>query len=664
MQFMKPLLVIGLAFGLNLLSFAQNAKNITITPEHPVQGENIQINYRPANGIGPDEQVKAVIYQFCSYQWTADDLQLKQENGNWTSTYKLPEDCGLFALKFIGDSISDTDKSGYGYVWFVLDANGQNAKGAYAGWGLMRTPNSGCIIPDYFDLSKSAISDTATYYWINQEITFHNKEAATAFAYEYCRSLKKSGMLDAGTKITRCLNYLQTNPTEKNLLSAEAIYRSLLENNEKADSIRQINMAKNPSGSLNRLTAYRKAILERDMDIRNNLLKKFLSDFPEKPEDNAFNSENVISYDNIYLSLLIPEIFKKNYNALYEYLPKFSLGGLINVYYKIIDIPHSRKDLSDDFLYPYAKSLVDQILKEKNDKPDQYQFLSPNEWDLEFDRMVSRNVLISYVSLLRNSGHPDEALQFAMHTEKILNYTVADLNDDVCHLLLEAGKQEELHEVLLKSMYNNQVSPSMIELLKQAYIGKNGSETGFTAYMESLKKPELQNKASERILKDKREGKMPEWEMTDATGKKISSKDLLGKNYVLDFWASWCVPCKASFPGMKLAVERYQNDPDVAFFFVDTEEQSDKYKEMAIQYIAGNNFPFHILFDNKAEGGKVNDEVFSRICKAFTISGIPQKIFVDKNGNVRFISVGYKGSPSELSDDISIMVEETKKAGK
>ena len=662
MKLVKTAILASLVCGLNLISLAQSPANISVIPEKPVQGEHVQINYEPANGIGANENIKGIIYLFENYQWRTDDLSLKKAGTHWASEYKLPEDCGFFALKFVGDSISDTNNQTYGYVWFVQSKSGGFGAGAYAAWGLMRSPGYGYTIPDYFDLSKSGISDSVTFFWLNQEISYHQKKAAPVLAFEYAKSLKKSEMADGPEKIQRCLNYLFNNPTEKNLLTAESIYRSILEDPAKADSVRQINVRKFPSGAINRLAAYRKAFSERDMDTRFKLLADFLKQYPQKPEDDQFNQENMISYDNIYLNFLLLEISRNNYDAVYEYVPKFSLTDLMTVYYKAIEVPHKRKDKTDEFLYPYAKYIIDRIQTLKGQKPDRYRFLSPGEWLQEFERIMAGSIWVDHTNLLRNSGHNSEAMDFALRAQKTLDYTVADLNDDLCHLFQEAGKTEEMNDVLRKSMYNNQVSPYMIDLMKQAYVRKNGSETGFNAYLESLKKPELQRTISERILKDKREGKMPEWEMTDASGKKISSNDLLGKTYVLDFWASWCVPCKASFPGMKLAVERYQDDPDVAFFFVDTEEQSARYKEMANKYIADNNFPFHILFDNKPEGGKANDEIFSLICKEFRISGIPQKIFVDRNGNVRFISVGYKGSPSELSDDISIMVEETKKA--
>ena len=113
---------------------------------------------------------------------------------------------------------------------------------------------------------------------------------------------------------------------------------------------------------------------------------------------------------------------------------------------------------------------------------------------------------------------------------------------------------------------------------------------------------------------------------------------------------------------MKLAVEKYKNDPNVLFYFVDTEERGADYKSEVKKYIKDNNYPFNVLFDNKAEGAKATGEVFDRIAKTFTISGIPQKLFVDKKGNLRFISVGFNGSATALADDIENMVELTKNA--
>src|ERR1700748_85368 len=64
----------------------------------------------------------------------------------------------------------------------------------------------------------------------------------------------------------------------------------------------------------------------------------------------------------------------------------------------------------------------------------------------------------------------------------------------------------------------------------------------------------------------------PDFKLKDIDGKEISLASLNGKIVIVDFWATWCGPCKASFPGMQLAVNNFKNDKDVVFLFIDTRQ--------------------------------------------------------------------------------------------
>src|ERR1700749_3607746 len=66
--------------------------------------------------------------------------------------------------------------------------------------------------------------------------------------------------------------------------------------------------------------------------------------------------------------------------------------------------------------------------------------------------------------------------------------------------------------------------------------------------------------------------KAPNFILKDINGKTVSLADYKGKVLILDFWATWCVPCRNSFPAVKMAVEKYKNDPDVKILFSDTRE--------------------------------------------------------------------------------------------
>lgn len=656
------LLHLSLAMGLSLSAFGQqDPKNVVLNPKNPLPGQKLEVTYNAKeSSLGDSKDVKGVVYMFCNYEWVTKDLDLRfGAGGTWKGLLDVPSDCGFLAFKFKShDKVDNNDNKAY--AWMLQKADHSFMPGAYAAWGLMRSPEYGYSIPCYSEQDKSAVSDTVTYYWLNQEIT-RSPVSSAPMAVPLAQSLKKAHINGAEQRLKRIIAFLLKNETEENMLKASYIYRNLLELKQPADSLTELMITRYPKGSIARLNAYRAAVNnQKSMELMKQALIQFVKDFPESPADRKFNEDNRIAYSNVYQTIIIVDVVNKNYSSLKTYLQQLPIDASMNLFYKVIQIFHDRKDIPDQDLYPHAKLLVDHIENIKEIKPSYYYYLSPNEWKEEWDSLFAKNILITYVDILKNVGKNEEALSYAQLAQQVLQYTKADLNSNMVTLLNNKGDKKLLRDVLLKSLYNNQITPLMLDFLKRDYIAEHKSEAGFDAFLKLHKNPALAVNESQSLVESKREGVMPAWSMMDADGKLIDSKALKGKTYVLDFWASWCVPCKASFPGMKLAVEKYKNDPNVQFFFVDTEERSVNYKEAAKKYIKDNNYPFHILFDNKLKGKEINDEVFSRIAKAFTISGIPQKIFVDKNGNVQFISVGYKGSPSELADEISGMVERTK----
>ncbi|WP_188151521.1 TlpA disulfide reductase family protein [Teredinibacter waterburyi] len=101
--------------------------------------------------------------------------------------------------------------------------------------------------------------------------------------------------------------------------------------------------------------------------------------------------------------------------------------------------------------------------------------------------------------------------------------------------------------------------------------------------------------------------------------------DLKGKVVYLDFWASWCTPCRKSFPWMNSMVSRYGKDG-----FVVITVNVDKEPELAQQFLKDVPADFAVVFD--PEGN---------IAKQYDILGMPSSFLIDRSGKIRIAHTGF-----------------------
>lgn len=139
----------------------------------------------------------------------------------------------------------------------------------------------------------------------------------------------------------------------------------------------------------------------------------------------------------------------------------------------------------------------------------------------------------------------------------------------------------------------------------------------------------------------------PNFTLKDLDGNVVSLKDLKGKIVVLDFWSTWCVPCKKSFPAMQLAVNTYKNDASVKFLFIHTWETSKTPVEDVKKYIAQSGFNFQVLMDLKDGTGR------NAAVEDYGVSAIPAKFVIDKAGNIVFKLTGFTGTDAAALQEIS-----------
>ena len=117
----------------------------------------------------------------------------------------------------------------------------------------------------------------------------------------------------------------------------------------------------------------------------------------------------------------------------------------------------------------------------------------------------------------------------------------------------------------------------------------------------------------------------PPFALPDATGATVSLARLRGRVVYVDFWASWCAPCRRSFPWMNALQARYGKD-GLAIVGINV----DKRREDAERFLRDTPASFTVVYD--AQGATP---------AAYDVKGMPSSYLIDRKGNVAAIEEGF-----------------------
>jgi thiol-disulfide isomerase/thioredoxin len=181
----------------------------------------------------------------------------------------------------------------------------------------------------------------------------------------------------------------------------------------------------------------------------------------------------------------------------------------------------------------------------------------------------------------------------------------------------------------------------------------NGVNGNFDAYIASIRS-NVDNVLTSRFKTEMLKKVAPQFSLTDREGKAVSLAGLKGKVIVLEFWATWCSPCKRSLPGMQALVNKYKDDKEVEFLFVDVYQKEPNYKELVDKFVTGNHYTFHVVLDEMNNPAKST-------ARAYGVNGIPHKVVIDKNGFIRFEGTGDLADPEKTVNELSAKIELARK---
>jgi thiol-disulfide isomerase/thioredoxin len=129
--------------------------------------------------------------------------------------------------------------------------------------------------------------------------------------------------------------------------------------------------------------------------------------------------------------------------------------------------------------------------------------------------------------------------------------------------------------------------------------------------------------------------KAPDFTMTDINGNSVLLSSLIanGKPIVINFWASWCPPCKVEMPDFDKLYKETGNE--VQFVMLDLTDGQRETAEKGARYVQDQGFSFPVYFDTKQEAAYT-----------YGIRSIPTTLFIDKDG---YIVTGAQGAINEAT---------------
>lgn len=367
---------------------------------------------------------------------------------------------------------------------------------------------------------------------------------------------------------------------------------------------------------------------EQKEDILKNAIEKFRSVPEAAPMLNMMMFQTIQAYAKAkkyeqaetYISRIAPSAFRRD--VLF----------VIGCTYKDNGAP--------DKAFPYIKESAEFTVKIQQEKPED----ADENNKLEIISGAYGNLLVSLGKLAEAEKWVEQGYG---------NGEGADFDLRKSYVAIQLYKKEYAKAFpILENIFKNGMGTEALKAqLKEAYTGTNGTDKGFDKFLKGLLN-ESAEKQKEEVRKRMVSEPAPLFTLKNMKGEEVSLAALKGKVVILDFWATWCGPCKNSFPAMQKAVEKYKNNKNVAFLFIDTWESSKNPLPEVKKFIEEQNYSFNVLFDLKDPVSKKNEVVAS-----YGAKGIPAKYIVDKEGNIRFKLVGFSGSDEQAVNELSEMID-------
>ncbi|MCC6410802.1 MAG: TlpA family protein disulfide reductase [Saprospiraceae bacterium] len=595
-------------------------------PEQPVK---ISLDLQCTSLRNASGPIGLVVLEYNGETTNLIELPLLRVGDKLEATYQATSKAQAAMAGFYADEVWENN-AGEGYFWQAVGADGKPTAESFAARAVLYRSQG----------SKMELNRKATVAMDDFQKAFKsNPDLQVTHLNAYLNALFAVKKGDEGkAEALVMMEAVEKNPkaTEKELLVVANYYDRLTGTTQRGQALRDKLIKAHPAGATVRAERMKNLRSVDDFAERAKQVEAFERDFP------AQNQEEKDAIDRNWADIAGHYADKKDwtkFNAACDHMhAKTKMSVYNNVAWELAekgdDLPLATKLAAEATAWARNETMAPSV-----EKPTLY---TQQEW-MEFRRGTLGMNADTYAYILDKTGDFQGAARLqaeVVGSEKGHN---AEYNERYTQYL-EKSKSPMLRHALEGFLIAGYATQTMRDQFKKLYASEDKSAEGTEAYLASLDKQAYDNR-KEEVARKMISQPAPAFSLKNLKGETVSLESLRGKVVVIDFWATWCGPCKASFPGMQKSQEQHKNDPQVAYVFIDCWEKGDAKEKNASEFIKSKNYPFNVLMDNE-----------DKVVASYGVSGIPTKFVVDKNGNIRFKSVGFGGEES-LVQELGLMID-------
>jgi thiol-disulfide isomerase/thioredoxin len=626
---MKASFFLCLAIAASITSMGQDS--IWITPSLPHRGDKVTVYFHSTSpAFAHAKSLSGGFYNLDDRNHVvAQDLAFKRSAADWIATAVVTDTAYAVTANVMRP---DSDDVAARTATGLDSAGGQLYARSYLALAYAYGQGSAYV---GLEQDRDKYKAYRSRYW--DSVTALPKGFENKLAY-YLITKK-----DTAKALNELANLPLDSTAKENDYIQAASYARQLKNAPLSTLLSHVLVLKFPSGYWKRFEYYNKVATAKDIAEQRRLLHEYTQTYPDDgqaaggtpllPELTTLVRNNLANQGDLPGAIaLIPQDEKA--------------GGLaLAQEYNNISWFAAEKDVHLPEATILAKASLDTLdaLKATGRGKPRYETLA------QYRKLIATNIGLNadtYAYILYKTGDYKNAYGY----EKIAVANSGTKPDvtiiERYHQAMEKVEKPATVVASLSTYIAKGQSDSLMDAqFKRLYKGDKSAEDAYGALAAKAK--ELKQA---EMVKTIMHAPASKFTLVDLDGRRVSLDSLKGKTVVVDFWATWCGPCKASFPAMQKLVDSYKDDKSVAILFVDTWENGDDKKKNAMDFMQKSPYTFHVLLDND-----------NKVVSSYEVGGIPTKFVIDPSGVTRFKAVGFNGSTDDTVAELDAMIKVAQK---